>query len=408
MGEVEILERVSLSELSESIPQRLASIWQTGHQRTQILILIQRHHRERFESLAAGIALQHPTWSLFYRPREEAAEMKEIGFDSRKASFLFLDIALADLGRYVGPLSKDDWEKEEVVISPAEDSYDFGATKWTLFRDPWLASVEVLPFANPPHEVSGNAWLTTPGPANTVGAAPSPAPPSAQPASPTPPTAQSASPPVETGAAPASNFEGMLAGVSHSFGAPSAAQPAATAGQPQPTPPTEQAVPPTPPAEPAFEMPSGPISIPSFDSPESTPEVEGSPTKEVEASATTAGEESATPVSENSPSLGPVEVATPAAIPKATLSPMDDTVHSSPFDEAADNAENADNADDDELPAPEESIREELVDTIELLLVGGLSAEQIMESPTFQEVSERANLAGLDVWNIFLANVGST
>lgn len=366
MVEAEILERVSLSELSEALPQRLASIWQTGHQRTQILILIQRHHRERFESHAAGLTLQHPTWSLFYRPRKEAEEMAEMGFDSKKASFLFLDIALADLGRYVGPLAKDDWEKEEVVISPAEDSEDFGATKWTLFRDPWLASVEVLPLATPPQEAVGNAWLTKPP---SAGAAP----PS--------PTAQPSAPQVPGTTGSGADFEGMLAGVSHTFGGP----PTETSAAPLPDSLSEQSVPPPtppPPAEPAFEMPSGPISIPNFGSPEPTPEPEVPAT------------------------LGPVSVPTPEEMPAATPSSMGDEDSSEGDGGASKEEETGDESDD--LPAPEETIREELVDTIELLVVGGLSAEQIMESPAFQDVSERAAAAGLDVWNIFLANAGAS
>jgi hypothetical protein len=368
MVEPEILERVSLSEMSETLPQRLASIWQTGHQRTQILILIQRHHRERFESHAAGLALQHPTWSLFYRPRKEAEEMAEMGFDSKKASFLFLDIALADLGLYVGPLAKDDWVKEEVVISPAENSKDFSATKWTMFRDPWLASVEVLPFATPPHEVIGNAWLIKTA---SDGAAPSPS------------TTQPSAPLVPDTAAPSGDFEGMLAGVSHTFGGP----PTETSPAPLPDSLSEQAAPPptpdpAPPTGPAFEMPSGPISIPNFGSPEPTPEPEVSAT------------------------LGPVSVPTPEDIPPATPSSMGDEDTSEDDGGASEEDETGDEG--DELPAPEETIREELVDTIELLVVGGLSAEQIMESPAFQEVSERAAAAGLDVWNIFLANAGSS
>ena len=129
-------------------------------------------------------------------------------------------------------------------------------------------------------------------------------------------------------------------------------------------------------------MPSGPISIPNFGSPEPTPEPEGSAT------------------------LGPVSVPTPDEIPKATPSSMGDEDSSEGDGGASDDGEASDEG--DELSAPDETIREELVDTIELLVVGGLSAEQIMESPAFQEVSERAAAAGLDVWNIFLANAGST
>jgi|GEM_PF-1133419 hypothetical protein len=405
MAESEVLQRVSLAGLSETLPQRLASIWQTGHQRTQILILIQRHHRERFEKHASSLELQHPTWSLFYRPRKEAGEMAEIGFDSKKASFLFLDIALADLGRFVGPLSKDDWEKEEIVLSPSENSDDFGATKWTLFRDPWLSSVEVLPLASPPDELVGNAWLTTPG------VSPS-APPAAQPATAAPPATPATGAPLPATSAAAQpgsepNFEGMLAGVTHSFpptaDTSAAPLPDSLSGQTAPAPAPTPATPP----EPVFEMPSGPISIPSFNSP-STDDEEPAPTQE------------------ETPALGPVSVPTPEQKPDAVPSSFgeDDpfaamrTEQASGTDGGGEGTTDTPSGDDaeseeeggesSESTSPEETIREEFVDTIELLLVGGLSAEQVMESPAFQEVSERATAAGLDTWNIFLAYASDT
>ena len=136
------------------------------------------------------------------------------------------------------------------MISPAEDSEDFGATKWTLFRDPWLASVEVLPLATPPQEAVGNAWLTKPA---SAGAAP----PS--------PTAQPSAPQVPGTTGSGADFEGMLAGVSHTFGEP----PTETSAAPLPDSLSEQGTPPPtppPPAEPTFEMPTGPISIPKLKS----------------------------------------------------------------------------------------------------------------------------------------------
>jgi hypothetical protein len=49
-------------------------------------------------------------------------------------------------------------------------------------------------------------------------------------------------------------------------------------------------------------------------------------------------------------------------------------------------------------------IHTELTDIIQLLKVGGLETEQILESPAFVEVSERATAAGLDVWTILMEN----
>ncbi len=49
-------------------------------------------------------------------------------------------------------------------------------------------------------------------------------------------------------------------------------------------------------------------------------------------------------------------------------------------------------------------IHTELIEIIQLLKVGGLETEQILESPAFVEVSERATAAGLDVWSILIEN----
>ncbi len=189
MNTVEVLENVSLGGLTEQVPQTHSGSWQAGHQRTQVLILCQRRHRERFEQHAAALVLEHPTWSLFYRPRAEAAEITAAGLDPLEASFLFLDVALPDLGRWVGPLIADDWAKEEVTIMPATAADDdFEAMRWTAFRDPWLAQVSDLPLASAPHSIVAKAWLSVP-----AGAVAQPTPAAVTPA--IPPTAPMPQPP---------------------------------------------------------------------------------------------------------------------------------------------------------------------------------------------------------------------
>jgi len=243
MNTVEVLENVSLGGLSEQVPQTHSGSWQVGHQRTQVLILCQRRHRERFEQHAAGLALEHPTWSLFYRPRAEAEEISAAGLDPLEASFLFLDVALPDLGRWVGPLVADDWAKEEVTITPAMAADDdFEAMVWTAFRDPWLAQVSDLPLAAAPHSIVAKAWLTVP-----AGAVAQPAPAAVTPA--IPPTAPMPQPP-----APAAEPALVPAPVV----APPAPAPAPVAA-PEP-----------------FVMPTEPVAIPTFGegSADSAPAVE--------------------------------------------------------------------------------------------------------------------------------------
>ena len=359
MAQVEIIKGVSLSSLAESAPTRMANIWQSGHQRTQILILIQRRHRQRFEGHSATVGLKHPCWAIFYRPRAEADEIEECGLDPKSASFMFLDVALEDLGRWVGPLVKDEWPKEDVIITPSENTEEFTPTKWTTFRDPWLDSLEVLPLAFAPHDIEGKAWLTNPSSGGTM------------------PVAQTTA---ETSKIQAeSDFAGKLADLTHSFGT-------ATTTTPEATPPPPVAA--TEPAAPAFVMPSGPISIPNLGG---VPDVE---------------EESPAAQPEITPEPAPAEPAAatylspqPVEVPVITKNAMQDETPSEPEET---NVE-VDTPDDSE---PDEGleIKEELVDIIQLLIAGGLEAEQVMESPAFQEVSERATAAGLDVWNIFVEN----
>lgn len=359
MSQVEIVTGVSLSSLTNSVPQQLGVNWQQGHQRTQILILIQRHHRQKFEAHAATIPLKHPCWSLFYRPRNEADEIQNNGLDTKTASFMFLDVALEDLGKWVGPLSKDDWLREEVIITPSEDADNYDSTKWTVFRDPWLERIEVLPLQTAPLEIVAKAWLTIPTATTAASHAPS-----------TPTTVSGNTGGVEV--ASDSAFAGKLADLTHSFGASNAGAPMAA-----PT-----AVPPTPvPAEtpaPAFVMPSGPISIPNF-SVSPTPEADPEP-QPVEVP----------PTQNLAPTVVDAPIVEPAKVEEESL-----VVESSEQD-----TEEQINSEDDEGV----DIHTELIEIIQLLKVGGLETEQILESPAFVEVSERATAAGLDVWSILIEN----
>ena len=359
MSQVEIVTGVSLSSLTNSVPQQLGVNWQQGHQRTQILILIQRHHRQKFESHAATISLKHPCWSLFYRPRKEVDEIQNNGLDTKKASFMFLDVALEDLGKWVGPLSKDDWLREEVIITPSKDADNYDSTKWTVFRDPWLEQIEVLPLQTAPLEIVAKAWLTIPTATTATSHAPS-----------TPTTVSGNTGGVEV--ASDSAFAGKLADLTHSFGAGIAGTPVVA---PAATPPTPA---PAAPPSPAFVMPSGPVSIPNF-SAGAAPEEEPGP-QPVEAPPT----QDLTPTVVETPIVEPTKIEEEAVI-----------VESSEQD-----AEEEINSEDDEGI----EIHTELIEIIQLLKVGGLETEQILESPAFVEVSERATAAGLDVWSILIEN----
>jgi hypothetical protein len=276
---------------------------------------------------------------------------------------MFLDVALEDLGKWVGPLSKDDWLREEVVITPSEDAAHFDSTKWTVFRDPWLEQIEVLPLETAPLEIVAKAWLTIPTTAVATD------------------QVTSATPTISDNVggvegASDSAFAGKLADLTHSFGSGTVGDPAITTAPPIPAP----IAPATPPAA-TFVMPTGPISIPnlSVDStPEEVPEpqpVEANPTQDL------------TPTKVAAPIVGPTQVEEVPVIEETGGQAAEDQVnHQQNTGEGVE-------------------IHTELTDIIQLLKVGGLETEQILESPAFVEVSERATAAGLDVWTILMENV---
>ncbi len=365
MSQVEIVTGVSLSSLTKSVPQQLGQNWQQGHQRTQILILIQRHHRQKFEAHAATLSLKHACWSLFYRPRKEVDEIQNNGLDPKTASFMFLDVALEDLGKWVGPLSKDDWLREEVIITPSEDADTYDSTKWTMFRDPWLEQIEVLPLQTAPLEIVAKAWLTIPT-ATTA--------PTGIPSTPTPVAENAGGVEVSSDSA----FAGKLADLTHSFGVGSADAPAVAATPHEPAPAAPPSPAPAAPPAPAFVMPSGPVSIPNFSA--SAP---AEPEPEPQAMEAPPAQNLAPKVVE-APIVEPAKVEEEPVIVESTEQVAESQI----------------STDDDEGV----EIHTELIDIIQLLKVGGLETEQILESPAFVEVSERATAAGLDVWTILIEN----
>jgi hypothetical protein len=127
-------------------------------------------------------------------------------------------------------------------------------------------------------------------------------------------------------------------------------------------------------------MPTGPISIPNL-SEDSTSEAVPEP-QPVET----------TPTQD----LSPTKVAAPI-VEKSQVEeiPVIEETGEQAAEEQVNNQQNAGEG---------VEILTELTDIIQLLKVGGLETEQILESPAFVEVSERATAAGLDVWTILMEN----
>ena len=155
MGEVEIVESGSLNSLTTG--------WENYGDRTRIMLLGVRADRHALRNHGRTVAIEETAVSVFYRPREERAEMEACGINHSAASFQFVDVAMADLGRWMQPLIGQGWSRGEVAIVAAEGA-SFEAESWTCFHHPAMSIPSEIPLCESPASISRKAFVTHPGP----------------------------------------------------------------------------------------------------------------------------------------------------------------------------------------------------------------------------------------------------
>ena len=155
MGEVEIVESGSLNSLTTG--------WENYGERTRIMLLGARADRHALRNHGRTVAIEETAVSVFYRPREERAEMEACGINHSAASFQFVDVAMADLGRWMQPLIGQGWSRGEVAIVAAEGA-SFEAESWTCFHHPAMSIPSEIPLCESPASISRKAFVTHPGP----------------------------------------------------------------------------------------------------------------------------------------------------------------------------------------------------------------------------------------------------
>jgi len=133
----------------------------TNHSRTQVLMLLPRSERIDYEEHPGRINLARPAWSMYFRPRSESTEIGKTGIEPRSVSFHFLDIAMEDLGRWVGPLVSDGWQRTEVVICAA-NGISFEDEIWTCFHHPFIPTPTRLPLTGAPTKLDVNCYIHQP------------------------------------------------------------------------------------------------------------------------------------------------------------------------------------------------------------------------------------------------------
>ena len=155
MGEVEIVESGSLNGLTAG--------WEEYGPRTRIMMLGARADRRALRNHGRTVAIEESAVSVFHRPRAERNEIGDEGLDHAVASFQFVDVAMADLGRWMQPLIGQGWTRSEVQIVPANGA-SFENETWACFHHPAIQLPDRIPLSESPASMARKAFVTHPGP----------------------------------------------------------------------------------------------------------------------------------------------------------------------------------------------------------------------------------------------------
>ena len=155
MGEVEIVESGSLNGLTAG--------WEEYGARTRIMMLGARADRHALRNHGRTVAIEESAVSVFHRPRSERREIEGVGLNHAIASFQFVDVAMADLGRWMQPLIGQGWTRAEVQIIGAKGA-GFEDETWACFHHPAIQLPEKIPLSESPASMSRKAFVTHPGP----------------------------------------------------------------------------------------------------------------------------------------------------------------------------------------------------------------------------------------------------
>ena len=338
---------MTVGQLMNEASARWGEIWDPHATRMTLLILCPRKERKMMELHGDLVEHGQPVISVFHRPRAEAHLLKEQGFDPRSASFMFVNIATADMGPWLQQLiNNEGWLRNSIQLASTPFSVGlpsqrpFEAVQTLCFRHPSLSALEqyFLPF--PAESLPGKCFVSLPRRAAAemarqqaevlgVGRLEKPAPPEPEPVAP-----PAAVPAQETHEAPA--------GESKSDAAPEPSPPAEDENTA-----AEQVEVPLPPGSASNASPEDAkerVPLPSAPAPQATPE-EGEKPEETKA----------------------------LELPEV----VEEVVQIS------------------EIEAELRAFFQELIDA-------GMEPSEFMDDPRWEDISERAIAEGLETWPILL------
>ena len=160
---------MTIGQLYAEAVSRWDEIWDEKAARMMILLMFPRNHRKMMELHGDMVEHGQPVMTVFHRPREEAKLLQDQGFDSRSASFQFVDIASLDLGPWMQHLiSQEKWLRGTIDVMPVPFSMGLPAQRgfetmnMLCFRHPEVEKLEkyYLPF--PPKSIPGKCFVSLP------------------------------------------------------------------------------------------------------------------------------------------------------------------------------------------------------------------------------------------------------
>ena len=160
---------MTIGQLYVAAESRWDEIWDEKAARMLILLMFPRNHRKMMELHGDMVEHGQPVMTVFHRPRDEAKLLEDQGFDSRSASFQFVDIARLDLGPWMQHLiGQEKWLRGTIDVMPVPFSMGLPAQRpfemmnILCFRHPDVESLEkyYLPF--PPNSIPGKCFVSLP------------------------------------------------------------------------------------------------------------------------------------------------------------------------------------------------------------------------------------------------------
>ena len=169
MGITAMIPDMTIGQLMNEAAARYGEIWDPHATRMTLLLLCPRKERKMMELHGDMIDHGQPVVSVFHRPRAEAHLLEAQGFDPRAASFMFVNIATADMGPWMQQLvNNEGWLRNSIQLASTPFSVGlpsqrpFEAMQTLCFRHPSLPALEqyYLPF--PAESLPGKCFVSLP------------------------------------------------------------------------------------------------------------------------------------------------------------------------------------------------------------------------------------------------------